>query len=72
VAFRFVLCLILMRKKLLKFAGRQGGTQAEQWLVTARGAAPELPPMTVVNPNLADDDVRGLIDQLSEILQSEL
>ena len=72
VAFRFVLCLILMRKKLLKFAGRSGGAQAEQWLVTARGAAPEQPPMAVVNPNLSDDDVRGLIDQLSEILQSEL
>jgi hypothetical protein len=72
VAFRFVLCLILMRKKLLKFAGRSGGTQAEQWLVQARRAAQEQPPMAVINPNLADDDVRDLIDQLSEILQSEL
>jgi hypothetical protein len=75
VAFRFVLALILMRKKLLKFVGRSataGGTGVEQWLMQPKGADPASPPLRVINPNLADDDVREIIDQLSEILQSEL
>lgn len=80
VAFRFVLGLILMRKKLLKFAGRatDGPTDApvERWLVRPRTAGlpaqPEQPPLEMVNPNLADEDIRDIIDQLSEVLQSEL
>ena len=72
IAFRFVLALILMRKKMLKFTGRQGQGADEYWLLQPRGSDPGLPPMAVKNPNLSDDDVRELIEQLSEILQSEL
>ena len=71
VAFRFVLGLILMRKKLLKFSGRktQDGSP-ERWLLQTRGENSQT--YDVINPNLSDDDVRDLIDQLSEVLQSEL
>ena len=76
VAFRFVLGLILMRKRLLRFAGRleagSGGVEHERWLLKPRGAEPDDPPLEVVNPRLSDDDVRELTGQLSEILQSEL
>lgn len=72
VAFRFVLALILMRKKLLKFTGRQGEGADEQWLLQPRGSDPSQPPLAVRNPNLTDDGVREMIEQLSEILQSEL
>ena len=72
IAFRFVLGLILMRKKHLKFVGRSVEGQTEYWQVQPRGAFPEQPPIKVLNPNLADEDVRELIDQLSEVLQSEL
>ena len=75
VAFRFVLGLILMRKRLLKYVGRTGQAGAERWLLQPRpfaaGGAGN-PPFEVLNPHLADDDVRELTDQLSEILQSEL
>ncbi len=83
VAFRFVLALILMRKKLLRFAGRKaaareaagndaaGPRAPEQWLMRLRGSAPEDPPIEVANPHLDDDDVRELTAQLGEILQSE-
>lgn len=76
-AFRFVLGLILMRKRLLKFEGRaieptDDGGEHEYWLMRAKGADPEAEPMRVANPHLTDDDVRELTDQLSEILQSEL
>jgi hypothetical protein len=74
IAFRFVLGLILMRKKLLKFAGRKardpGDSSAERWLMATRGENSQT--YEVINPNLSDDDVRDLIDQLGEVLQSEL
>lgn len=74
IAFRFVLGLILMRKKLLKFTGRRSEAGVERWLLQPRssGDQPAPPPFDLVNPNLADEDVRELIDQLSEVLQSEL
>ena len=72
IAFRFVLALILMRKKLLKFVGRSGAGEDERWLLHPRGAVADQPPTAVQNPNLNDEDVRELIDQLSEILQSDL
>ncbi len=75
IAFRFVLTLILMRKKLLKFVGRerQAGTEGpqEHWLVHRRGDDPDASPQRVLNPHLADDDVRELTAQLSEVLQGE-
>ncbi|MHC4991300.1 MAG: hypothetical protein ACYTGC_09995 [Planctomycetota bacterium] len=72
VAFRFVLGLILLRKRKLRFAGRTGRGEQERWLLAPRGAAADRPPYEVANPQLTDDDVRELTDQLSEILQSEL
>ncbi len=75
VAFRFVLGLILMRKRHLKFVGRveaEEDGRPERWLMKYKGAEPHDPPIEVVNPRLSDDDVRDLTDQLSEILRSEL
>ncbi|MHC4908162.1 MAG: hypothetical protein ACYTF9_00375 [Planctomycetota bacterium] len=83
-AFRFILALILMRKRELKFVGRRtepgsggeagpdGAPEVEYWLMRQRGADPDAPPIEVGNPQLSDDDVRELTAQLSEILQSEL
>jgi hypothetical protein len=77
VAFRFVLGLILMRKKHMKFVGREMLDSREYWLLQPRGTGSEpgaLPPepLRVLNPQLSDDDVRSLIEQLSEVLQNEL
>ncbi len=73
VAFRFVIALILMRKKQLKFVGRAGGRDgaAERWLVRPKGISAEDPPIEVVNPHLGDDDVRELTAQLGEILRGD-
>jgi len=73
VAFRFVLALILMRKRLLKFVGRKGGSgdEREWWLMRPKGVGPDQPPLEVFNPRLADDDVRELTAQLSEVLRGE-
>lgn len=72
VAYRFILCLILMRKKLLKYVGRTGEGENERWLMLPKGAVPDAEPIEVVNPRLTDEDVRELTDQLSEVLQGEL
>ena len=72
IAFRFVLGLILMRKRRLTYVGRNGTGEGEQWLLRPRPAEPDQPPYEVRNPQLADEDVRELTEQLSEILQSEL
>lgn len=75
VAFRFVLCLILMRKKQLKFLSKKDADGVERWLVQPRAAAgvePQPAPLEVLNPQLSDESVRELLEQLNEILQSEL
>ena len=75
LAFRFVLGLILMRKKHLQVVGRETVQGTEFWLLQPRGIAgidPPPAPIRLANPQLSDDDVRSLIEQLSEILQSEL
>ena len=76
-AFRFVIGLILMRKRLLKFVGRaerRDSASPEKWLLKPRGSGgdPDSPPIELLNPQLSDDDVRELIEQLSEVLQGEL
>ena len=71
-AYRFILCLILMRKKLLKYVGRAGKDDNERWLMLPKGSTADQKPIEVVNPRLTDEDVRELTDQLSEVLQGEL
>jgi hypothetical protein len=70
-AFRFVLALILIRKRLLKFEGRVQIDGDEHWQVRSKGTDPESPPITVFNPQLGDDDVLELTSELGEVLQGE-
>ncbi|MFK7961445.1 MAG: hypothetical protein AB8G96_13075 [Phycisphaerales bacterium] len=75
VAFRFVLALILMRKRLLRFVGRADAARtdkAEIWLMRQRGQDAETPSLRVVNPRLDEDDVHELTAQLGEILDGEI
>jgi len=71
-AYRFILCLILMRKKLLRYVGRTGQGEDEQWLMLPRGVPAGSDPIDVANPQLTDEDVRELTDQLGEVLRGEL
>ena len=84
-AFRFVLGLILMRKRLLRYDGafrkKLGEAELEWWRVTPR-AAPgtgvpgsggyEAESLELVNPQLDDQKVQEVTLQLSEILEAEL
>ena len=69
-AFRFVLGLILMRKRLLRFVGREQEDEREYWLMEPKGMRDQ-PPLKVLNPNLNDDDVRELTAELGEILRGD-
>ena len=77
-AFRFVLALILMRKRRLKYVGREAAGEQELWLFVPRGGRVDRgsdgdtpQQVRVRNPRLNDDDIRELTDQLSEVLQSD-
>ncbi len=76
-AFRFVLALVLMRKRRLRFTGRRTddagpGAATEWWLFRPRGAPADAPPLEVANPHLLDEDVRELTAQLGEILRGDV
>jgi hypothetical protein len=79
LAFRFVLGLILMRKKLLRYDGpvrRQVGEQMQEWWklspknANAPGYEPE--PLELLDPHLDDQKIQQVTAQLSEILEAEL
>jgi len=72
-AYRWLLCLILLRKKLLRHVrvdrDEAGG---EAWLVKRRGAAEDDAPVRVENPRIRDEDLQELAEHLGEVMQSEL
>jgi hypothetical protein len=80
IRFRFVLALILMRKRLLKYDGMEatpapaasasaGTAPPEVWRMTPRGADQ---PVHVVNPHLTADQISEVSQQLSAILAEEV
>jgi len=67
--FRFVLMLVLMRKKRLKYDSSRIEDGSEIWKVrvTAQDRTEE-----VVNPQLTEEQIEQLSSQMSQILQSDL
>lgn len=68
VRFRFVLMLLLVRKKLLRVVGTESSGGTEIWSVLPKGAAEGEAPQQVVNPKLAEDELKEITDQLGEVL----
>jgi len=69
LAFRFVLGLILMRKRLLVYEGaKKNGAGADVWVVRLRGTEDV---MDLVDPRLSSQQVSELAGQLTEIVASE-
>lgn len=77
-AFRFVLALILMRKRLLKYSSTEKrpdaqGNEQEWWRMSGKsiaGAEPEA--YEVLNPGLDEQRLAQVTEQLGEILETEL
>lgn len=69
VNFRFVLMLILMRKKKLKYEASRVEDGREIWTVKVTGQDRK---EDVVDPHLTEDQIEQLSAQMSQILQSDL
>jgi len=81
VRFRFVLALILMRKRLLKYEGMEEQKKAEVSSQKSEEKMPELwrmiprgqeAPVLVVNPHLTGEQIVEVSQQLSAILAEEV
>lgn len=68
VRFRFVLMLLLVRKRLLRVVGTDSAGGVETWRVLPRGAAEGEEPSAVVNPKLDEAATREVTEQLGEVL----
>ena len=69
INFRFVLALILMRKRILKYQQTDYRDSQELWIM---GQVREQTKHEVINPRLDDAQIREVSEQLSAILRSEL
>jgi hypothetical protein len=70
IAFRYVLTLILMRKRLLEYQGTtRDGDGCETWTLRRRGSDETY---EVIDPNLDEDRIAEVSEQLNQILETEL
>ena len=72
IAYRWLMCLILLRKRMLRQVRIDRGADAEWWLVQKRGMDDSIPPIRVLNPRIRDEDLQELAEHLGEVMQSEL
>jgi len=70
VNFRFVLAMILMRKRRLKYDSSKMEDGKEVWRLRIVGGDKEF--VEVVNPHLDEEQITQLQSQVGEILQVEL
>lgn len=71
--FRFVLTLVLMRKRLLNYEGSTKGADGrEVWTLRLRHKDAAAETHQVVNPRLDETQIAEVGEQLSQILQGEL
>jgi hypothetical protein len=69
-AFRFVIALVLLRKRLVRFDRREETPDGVVWHLSGRGELPHH--WVVMDPGLGDDDIVDLHEQLGEVLQGDL
>ena len=69
VNFRFVLALVLMRKRRLKYDATRTDDGKEIWCLRVVG---EKDIVEVVNPHLDDEQIELLTSQMGQILQTDL
>lgn len=70
INFRFVLALILMRKRRLKYESSRSDDGKEIWRLRVTGGDKQF--VDVVNPNLGEEQIEDLSSNLGQILQVEL
>jgi len=69
INFRFVLALILMRRRRLKYDSSRTETGKEIWCLRIAG---DKQTVDVVNPHLDEEQIKQLSSQIGEILKTDL
>jgi len=73
--FRFVLALILLRRRMLRSVGRgrdiHRDGECDVWLLQPRGAVEGAPPIRVTDPNLSEADLGTIAEQLGEVVRGD-
>ncbi len=69
VNFRFVLALVLMRKRRLKYDSTRVDAARELWRLRVAG---DKDLVEVVNPHLDENQIETLTSQIGQILQADL
>jgi len=69
ICFRFVLALILMRKRRLKYEGTKMQGDQEIWQLKVTG---EKRVVDVLNPQLGEEQIEQLSGQIGEVLNADL
>lgn len=72
VNFRFVLALILMRKRLLKYDATREGDDKEIWRLRIVGDKSADNRVEVINPHLDEEQVSQLSSQIGQILHTDV
>ena len=72
INFRFVLALILMRKRILKYDDTRIDDGREIWRLRIVGDKSAGGRTEVINPHLDEEQVEQLSSQIGEILQTDL
>lgn len=70
INFRFVLALVLMRKRCLKYDSTKTEDDKEIWRLKVVGADREF--AEVMNPHLDEEQIEHLTSQIGQILQADL
>jgi len=71
LAFRFILALILIRKRLLKHVGSSDADARPVMLVRRKGADAEAPPIEVEDPGMTAEAVEAATEQLSLAMRGD-
>ena len=69
INFRFVLALVLMRKRRLKYDSSKTDGSGEIWRLKVTG---EDKFVDVINPHLNEEQIEQLSSQIGQILQADL
>jgi len=72
VNFRFVLALILMRKRLLKYDATRDEDGKEIWRLRIVGDKSADNRVEVINPHLDEEQVKQLSSQIGQILHTDV
>lgn len=71
VAFRWLVALMLLRKRRVRHLRVERRDGREIWLFVRRGEE-EANAIEIVNPHLSEDDLRSLAEQLGAFVESDL